>query len=69
MGLLGRGHTGSVPISQMGKLIRLRMRRQPQKRDTAALQPALQKVPELSVCLAPLRALSLSQQAPLGGRG
>lgn len=58
-----------MPISQRGKLIQPRRRRQPQKQDSAALRPALQKAPELSVCLSPLTAPPLSQQAPLGAGG
>lgn len=59
------GPLGSAPISQMGKPIQLRMRRQAQKQDTAGLQPALQKVPKLSVWPHP-KPLSFPQQAPLG---
>lgn len=59
------GPLGSAPISQMGKPIQLRMRRQAQKQDTAGLQPALQKVPKLSVW-PHTKPLSFPQQAPLG---
>lgn len=65
MGPLGRGHTGLAPISQMGTLTQLGMRRQAQKQGTAAWQPALQKVPELFAWPHP-KSPSLSQRAPLG---
>lgn len=68
MGPLGRGCTGSVPISQMGKPVQLRMRRQAQQQDTAGLQPAVHKVPELSAWPHP-KHLSFPQEAPPGQRG